>query len=731
MFCYDGTYPDTDGKCKPTSGYGYALGKLTEAVQFPLPQAPGPPMDLQHAFKYDGLGGRLSQRALRSNFLGTNRYAWDYTYNSQGQIARMFYPTMAFPGDEPKYDQYIEYRYAYGLPVETEQCKCYTIINGEYVACEVDKTEPFCAGSHSERHKTSLVMDRAYHPGGLPETTKYGNGLRMKVGIDAATAMNRPKEMTLLTAQGNTKLWSTGEYEYDGVGNITQQEGELPLGETGASRTKTYTYDALSRLKSFSVSGTGELDRIYTYDAYGNMIKNGQHSIAVDPSTNRLSLTITPVTNGPTIAYAGYDSAGNLQSFGQHRYEWDAAGRMIQYHHVNPGDPTAFDVDYEYWYDVNGERLGECRRTVSAGETEEFTYTIRDESGNVLTEINTDNCPSSQNLGWGLLSDAFQVKTNHYYFGGQLAATEKIDGYTSTACPTWRWYHSDHLGTPRVVTGEDVPGENIVKARHDYWPFGEEITAQGQDDLTHKYTEAERDFESNMDYMMARYYHQFQGRFLSPDPARFYQKTKPQSFNLYAYSMNNPIKYYDPTGMFWEEFWNFLTGEGWSTNEEVEEKEAEEEANKTAEEAEKDAAQEQLLAEAGLDQGNLPKSGGVTGTGDEIQKSGGQFGRKADQVSEKGIDTALTLSLVRGGLNLTKHGLKTLAERGFTEADYFVTKTGIMKTQADGALAFVKEISKGKFNVLVENPQTGKVVTALKNIDAKAVENLAKNYGWK
>jgi uncharacterized protein RhaS with RHS repeats len=47
--------------------------------------------------------------------------------------------------------------------------------------------------------------------------------------------------------------------------------------------------------------------------------------------------------------------------------------------------------------------------------------------------------------------------------------------YTNTA-PSQngtQYLTTDHLGTPRVVTG----GDGSVKARHDYLPFGEKVSA--------------------------------------------------------------------------------------------------------------------------------------------------------------------------------------------------------------------------------------------------------------
>src|SRR5271163_45379 len=52
-------------------------------------------------------------------------------------------------------------------------------------------------------------------------------------------------------------------------------------------------------------------------------------------------------------------------------------------------------------------------------------------------------------------------------------------------------------------------------------------------------TGKERDAESGLDYIDARYYASTMGRFMSPDPSQLYfaDPTNPQSFNLYTYAL--------------------------------------------------------------------------------------------------------------------------------------------------------------------------------------------------
>jgi RHS repeat-associated protein len=120
-----------------------------------------------------------------------------------------------------------------------------------------------------------------------------------------------------------------------------------------------------------------------------------------------------------------------------------------------------------------------------------------------------------------------------------------------------QWLVTDQLGTPRIVF--DKTGALATAKRHDYLPFGEELASQGlrgstpgyaaPDGVRQQFTQKERDVETGLDYFGARYYSAVAGRFSSPD--NFLNDTHiavPQSWNLYSFVHNNPLKYIDPTG---------------------------------------------------------------------------------------------------------------------------------------------------------------------------------------
>jgi RHS repeat-associated protein len=107
------------------------------------------------------------------------------------------------------------------------------------------------------------------------------------------------------------------------------------------------------------------------------------------------------------------------------------------------------------------------------------------------------------------------------------------------------YLHSDHLGSTSLTTDS---GGNVT-ARQNYYPFGQ-IRPGGSGtmptDIGFTGQRAEVSLGSLYDYG-ARMYSPAVGRLLSADTI-VPGAGNPQAFNRYAYVLNNPVKYTDPTG---------------------------------------------------------------------------------------------------------------------------------------------------------------------------------------
>ena len=82
------------------------------------------------------------------------------------------------------------------------------------------------------------------------------------------------------------------------------------------------------------------------------------------------------------------------------------------------------------------------------------------------------------------------------------------------------------------------------------YPYGEQDTTicTTSNSIWDKFTGYRLDPETGLEYAHARYYNPSLGRFMSPDPLGG-DRTNPQSLNRYAYVVNNPINYVDPSGL--------------------------------------------------------------------------------------------------------------------------------------------------------------------------------------
>jgi RHS repeat-associated protein len=115
-----------------------------------------------------------------------------------------------------------------------------------------------------------------------------------------------------------------------------------------------------------------------------------------------------------------------------------------------------------------------------------------------------------------------------------------------------RYFHQDHLGSMSVIT--DEAGQVVERLAYD--PWGKRRKANGLADKSDSlvgvntdrgYTEHEHLDEIGLIHMNGRVYDPLIGRFMSADP--FIQAPDNlQSYNRYAYVMNNPLAYTDPSG---------------------------------------------------------------------------------------------------------------------------------------------------------------------------------------
>jgi RHS repeat-associated protein len=252
-------------------------------------------------------------------------------------------------------------------------------------------------------------------------------------------------------------------------------------------------YDAYNRIQKVT-EGTSYRD--FAYKEPGNL------SVAAWSGTGWAPASFTPASsawfdsnNRMVNALLGiqYDAAGHLTAIGGFTFGYDAEGRMVS--------STLNGTTVTYAYDGEGRRV---------------------KKGSVV-----------------MVYDAFGRLAGEY--GGTVEPLE--------------YFTVDHLGSTRLVTSAAGAERQCL----DYLPFGEQMVqgmgARGAcyanaNEPRVKFTGKERDAETGLDWFEARYMSSAQGRFSSPDPENAGALVRdPQSWNMYAYGRNNPLRYTDPGGL--------------------------------------------------------------------------------------------------------------------------------------------------------------------------------------
>lgn len=341
--------------------------------------------------------------------------------------------------------------------------------------------------------------------GGITNAFSYNKRLQ-PVNISAATPSQQ-------------KVFAIGYDFHVGNGTSGSDNGNV-WGITNfkdPSRSENFTYDALNRLTSAQSTGTDcnallvdghtkNWGNTYSYDAWGNLLGKTPTKCGSDS----IGLTMN-VKNQPT-AYS-FDAAGNLTNDGTSTYTYDAENRITRV------STSGSSIIWSYTYDAGGNRVKKTNGTTGTLYWSALVGVIGE------TDLAGNN------------------PKEYIFFNGTRVARKDSNGQVF-------YYFSDHLKTTSVTT--DSVGN--IKSESDFDPWGSERRVVDSFNNTYKFTGKERDGESGLDYLGARYYASMLGRFMTPDWAAkavavpYANYGNPQSLNLYSYVTNNPTTLSDADG---------------------------------------------------------------------------------------------------------------------------------------------------------------------------------------
>ncbi len=263
----------------------------------------------------------------------------------------------------------------------------------------------------------------------------------------------------------------------------------------------TYAYDTLNRLISAVTTGP-EWGQSFSYDGFGNRTA----ASVTKGSAPASSFNIDAATNRIFGAGFSYDANGNMTVA--------PALTSITYSVANRVTSATGAGGLErYEYAPDGKRIW---KRMPNGTEEFYFYGI---AGRKLGTYRAATGPN----GYGI----FVLDTN-LYFGSKLLRSKGATVVT------------DALGSVRAS------GATTYR----YFPYGEEqqVTAQDKEKFATYY----RDQTTGLDYAQNRYYANTIGRFTSPDPYMASAGLEdPGSWNRYTYVVGDPIRFNDPSGLFY------------------------------------------------------------------------------------------------------------------------------------------------------------------------------------
>ncbi len=306
--------------------------------------------------------------------------------------------------------------------------------------------------------------------------------------------------------------WGSGEGQFIAPEGVTVDSlGNIYVADLGNNRLQKFIDPASTYTENVSFADpSGKIGNITSKGGQSYTYGNKPHAVTAVGGTS----------------YA-YDANGNMTTRGSQSLTWDVENRL-----------TGVTGSASFVYDGDGKRV----KKVEGGTTTVYVNRYYEKKIGTPDEI-----------------------TLYYYLGDRLVALKKGTNL--------RYVSQDHLTDTALTT--DTAGELVAKTT--YFPFGSARSSTGTIETEKKFTGQRLDGSTGLYLMQSsapvwtvdapaaalsapltvsawwagRYYDPPIGRFTQADTIVPYPGN-PQALNRYSYVANNPLKYVDPSGHFWD-----------------------------------------------------------------------------------------------------------------------------------------------------------------------------------
>jgi RHS repeat-associated protein len=348
--------------------------------------------------------------------------------------------------------------------------------------------------------------------------------------------------------------------------------GQVRVRESDFRQHRVFEYDSLGRPIRDDIRGGSRMPlrawREYDYSGSGELIAVRGQNLDLDASAayEYDGLRRLVSANGPR-GYAGefrYSPAGNVLAA---RVDWlDSL--------------ESRDVTYDYG-DVDPQAVDRLVDRATGFVHASFGYDL---AGNVVSRETADASFSFTWDGDDQLREAATAEGAEVYYydhaGSRMLAVDPARGvrfwfgasetrFGSSGAQKQRWIHVGAGGVTlaRVENGRSIELQysdslqNLLltldragrpRASFLYGPFGEVLSEEDGEGHRRRFNGKEHDAFTGLRYYGFRYYDALALRWNGADPLyRFRPEAglrDPQRTNLYAFSLNNPVRYLDPDG---------------------------------------------------------------------------------------------------------------------------------------------------------------------------------------
>ncbi|MBE6860986.1 MAG: hypothetical protein E7499_06840 [Ruminococcus sp.] len=459
------------------------------------------PKNITTSYEYDILGRTVSRSVLNNTNGNEELTAWFYENNANGKKGTL--KAILHDNNSVSY----QYDNLLRLTSESETFDGMTY-NTSYTYDQYGRL-------NKTTYPSGFVTFNAYNEGGflcvikdsdkkmLWQANQY-NAMGQLINCRSGNMISTNKtyeantgRLTRIRTSLGSNILQNIVYSYDDFGNFASRRNI-----TGLVYNEHFTYDDFNRLTSSSM---GDEECKMTYDKYGRILSKKSYNMSFldaryhsdKPHALKKYTSYTePPYSGQILTYTDFDKVETVSMDGN-------------------------TLQFAYGHDHHRRHMTETVDSVTRSKT----Y--------------IGNCEFVQSATDG------EYSLTYLYGGDGIFAVVK----KSAGVETVYYVHTDHLGSWSLIT--DKNSNVLQRCYFDAW--GDVSMTNGNGISVDKlmfdrgFTGHEHHYDFGLINMNGRMYDPYTSMFLSPD--NYIQAPdNSQSFNRYAYCLNNPLKYTDPSG---------------------------------------------------------------------------------------------------------------------------------------------------------------------------------------